>query len=237
MVGKSGAIIPAVLDAYDFGRFATIADIGGGHGHLLRAILQRIPTGVRSPLRTAARHRRCLRRVDEWLRLAAGDFFTDPLPVADTYICMEVIHDWADEKAIDILTAVRRVAPSHARVLLIESLVTESPGAHFSKTLDVLMLAITGGGGTGAGLELRRCCPLPGSGSSVSFRPGRSTRWWTQSSSDARRVAGSSAAPGRITSRRSTFGGANASTLCGLVAVRFVSAVPRTPLNPGDDDG
>ena len=50
------------------------------------------------------------------LRLAAGDFFSDPLPVADAYVLMEVIHDWADEKAIDILTAVRRVAPSHARV-------------------------------------------------------------------------------------------------------------------------
>ena len=145
MVGKSGAIIPAVLDAYDFGRFATIADIGGGHGHLLRAILQRIPTasGVLFELPHVIAD--ASGASTDRLRLAAGDFFTDPLPAADAYVLMEVIHDWADEKAIDILTAVRRVAPSHARVLLIESLVTESPGAHFSKTLDVLMLAITGG--------------------------------------------------------------------------------------------
>jgi hypothetical protein len=30
-------------------------------------------------------------------------------------------------------------------VLIVEALVTEAPGPHFSKTLDVLMLAITGG--------------------------------------------------------------------------------------------
>ena len=32
------------------------------------------------------------------LRLQAGDFFRDPLPVADTYLIMDVIHDWDDEQ-------------------------------------------------------------------------------------------------------------------------------------------
>ncbi len=145
MVGKSGAIIPAVLDAYDFGGLATIADIGGGHGHLLRAILQRsqAASGVLFDLPHVIAD--AAGAATDRLRLVAGDFFTDPLPAADAYVLMEVIHDWADEKAVQILAAVRRAAPSHARVLLIESLVTDSPGPHFSKTLDVLMLAITGG--------------------------------------------------------------------------------------------
>jgi hypothetical protein len=69
----------------------------------------------------------------------------DPLPAADAYVLMEVLHDWADEKAIDILAAVRRAAPRHAKVVIIESLVTDAPGPHFSKTLDIIMLAITGG--------------------------------------------------------------------------------------------
>jgi hypothetical protein len=145
MVGKSGAIIPAVVDAYDFTPFATIADIGGGRGHLLRAILQRSPatSGILFDLPhviaevTNARADR--------LRLAAGDFFVDPLPAADAYLLMEVVHDWADDRAVEILAAVRRAAPAHARVLVIESLVTDAPGPHFSKTLDVIMLAITGG--------------------------------------------------------------------------------------------
>ena len=58
---------------------------------------------------------------------------------------MEVIHDWADDKATQIFAAIRRAAPRHARLLIIETVVSDAPGPHFSKTLDVIMLAITGG--------------------------------------------------------------------------------------------
>jgi hypothetical protein len=40
---------------------------------------------------------------------------------------------------------VRRAAPPHARVLIIETLVPEGSGPHFGKTLDIIMLAVTGG--------------------------------------------------------------------------------------------
>jgi len=40
---------------------------------------------------------------------------------------------------------VRKAAPAHARVLIIETLVSEAPGPHFGKTLDIIMLAVTGG--------------------------------------------------------------------------------------------
>ena len=75
----------------------------------------------------------------------SGDFFADPLPVADAYVLMEVIHDWPDEKAARILAAVREAAPAHARLVIVEALVSEAPGPHFSKTLDIIMLAVTGG--------------------------------------------------------------------------------------------
>ncbi|MBA3428266.1 MAG: hypothetical protein H0U07_06805 [Actinobacteria bacterium] len=39
MTAKAGADIAAVVGAHDFSRFETIADIGGGRGHLLRAVL------------------------------------------------------------------------------------------------------------------------------------------------------------------------------------------------------
>ena len=58
---------------------------------------------------------------------------------------MEVIHDWADDKAAEILAAVRRVAPGGARLLIVEALVSESPGPHFGQMLDIIMLAVTGG--------------------------------------------------------------------------------------------
>jgi O-methyltransferase domain len=145
MVGKSGAIIPAAIAAYDFSRFGTIADIGGGQGHLLRAILERSPStsGVLFDLPHMIAD--AARAAPERIRLVAGDFFVDALPVADAYVLMEVLHDWTDDRAQQILAAVRRAAPSHARVLIIETLMAEAPGPQFGKTLDVMMLAITGG--------------------------------------------------------------------------------------------
>lgn len=41
MVALSRRVGAAVLEAYDFGGCATVADVGGGHGALLAAVPQR----------------------------------------------------------------------------------------------------------------------------------------------------------------------------------------------------
>jgi len=58
---------------------------------------------------------------------------------------MEIIHDWADREAIAILKAIRRAAPPHAKLLVIETIVPDDPGPHWSKALDIHMLAFVGG--------------------------------------------------------------------------------------------
>ena len=143
--GKSAGVIPAVVDAYDFTPFKTVADIGGGHGHLIRAILGRVPaaSGILFELPHVVADSKGV--ASDRLRLEAGDFFADPLPVADAYLLMEVIHDWPDDDAAKILDAIRRAAPEHARVVIVEALMPEVAGPHFSKTLDIVMLAVTGG--------------------------------------------------------------------------------------------
>lgn len=145
MVAKSAAVVPAVIEAYDFASFRRIADVGGGQGHLLRAILARVPTAqgilFELPHVIAEARDRALPR----LELEAGDFFRDPLPAADAYLLMDLLHDWSDADASRILSGVRRAAPPQARLLVVETLVPETPGPHFGKTLDIIMLAITGG--------------------------------------------------------------------------------------------
>lgn len=145
MADKSRSIIPAVLDAYDFTPFYVIADIGGGRGHLLRSILDQAPaaSGVLFDLPHVIRESAALGSAR--LSLHPGDFFADELPAADAYLLMEVIHDWNDDDSARILSAVRRAAPSHARLLIVEAIVSEAPGPDFSKVLDVIMLAVTGG--------------------------------------------------------------------------------------------
>lgn len=146
MADKSRAVIPAVLEAYNFSPFNVIADIGGGRGHLLRNILERTPSasGVLFDLPHVVAESQISDPADR-LQLQPGDFFSDPLPAADAYLLMEVIHDWNDEDSIKILSAVRSSAPAGARLLIIEALVSEDAGPDLSKVLDIIMLTVTGG--------------------------------------------------------------------------------------------
>ena len=144
MTAKAAGDIAAVLAAYDFSRFSTIADIGGGRGHLLRALLEAAPqaTGILFDLPAV------IDTVDaerERFAVHAGDFFVDDLPAAEVFILMEVIHDWDDDQAATILSAVRRAATSGATVLIIEALADEEALDPVVRTLDMIMLAITGG--------------------------------------------------------------------------------------------
>lgn len=144
MTAKAAADIAAVVGAYDFGRFDTIADIGGGRGHLLRAALDAVPTaeGILFDLPDVI----ATLTVDrDRLTPRAGDFFVDPLPTADAYILMEVIHDWPDAEAAAILTAIRRAASPGARVLIVENVLEDTNPDLRGHTLDVIMLAVTGG--------------------------------------------------------------------------------------------
>jgi hypothetical protein len=144
MTSKAAADIAAVLAAYEFGRFDTIADIGGGNGHLLRAVLDSVPSaeGILFELPRVVDQLSVDRQ-----RLTAlpGDFFVDPLPTADGYILMEVLHDWGNAESAAILRAIHRAASPGARVLIIENVLGDVHSDRRGYTLDVIMLAVTGG--------------------------------------------------------------------------------------------
>jgi len=143
MTAKAGADIGAVLATYDFSLVHRIVNVGGGRGHLLRAVLDSVPTaeGVLFDLPEVVSS---FELDQQRLTIAAGDFFADPLPTADLYVLMEVIHDWDDAAAVSILTAARRAATTGAKLLIIENVLDERPDAR-GQTLDIIMLTITGG--------------------------------------------------------------------------------------------
>jgi hypothetical protein len=58
---------------------------------------------------------------------------------------MDIIHDWADPEAIRVLQAVRRACPPHAKLLVLENVLPETPEPHWTKLLDITMLVTTGG--------------------------------------------------------------------------------------------
>jgi C-methyltransferase len=146
MTAKSHADIPLVLDVFDFGAHRRVADIGGGRGHFLHALARRHPqvsaTLVDLP---EVIERATGDPIVDGLQLVAADFFTDALPTADVYVLMEIIHDWDDADAVRILTNIRQSAPDDAKVVIIETVLDSDHLRDPAKTLDVVMLAITGG--------------------------------------------------------------------------------------------
>src|SRR5437867_3390900 len=82
MTSKSHRDIAALLPAYDFSQFATIADIAGGRGHLLRAILKNSPGMQRILFDQLHVVADVVPENGEKLTVVGGNSFTDSMPNA-----------------------------------------------------------------------------------------------------------------------------------------------------------
>ena len=134
---------PTVTAAYDWSRFPVIADIAGGIGSQLVDILDAHPNcqGIlfdqAEVIATAISHPR--------MQSVAGSFF-ERIPVeADAYVLRNIIHDWDDESAALILRTLRPSVKEDSRVMLVEWLIPETPGFHFGKWSDIVMMSSVGG--------------------------------------------------------------------------------------------
>ncbi|SPM27705.1 methyltransferase [Mycobacterium terramassiliense] len=149
MTGMSGLSIGPVVEAYDFTRFATIVDVGGGHGRLLAAILAAAPDaqGVLYDLPEVLAGAPALLREThaERVRLAEGSFFDSVPTGADAYVLKHIIHDWDDDASLRILRNVRSAAPAGAALLLVETVIPEDDSGSIAKWTDMEMLIVNNG--------------------------------------------------------------------------------------------
>jgi len=150
MTSYSHQSIGPVLEAYDFSGAKTIADIAGGYGHLLAAVLAANPTatGVLFDLPQVlegAPQMLDSYGVTDRVELVAGDFTTEIPVKADIYMLKHIIHDWYDDKNQTILRNIRSNMPDDGKVLIIETVVPEGNEPHFSKIIDLEMLMAPGG--------------------------------------------------------------------------------------------
>lgn len=145
MEAKAHGQIAGILAHYDFTGFGSIADIGGGRGQLLRAILA-ASAGTRGVLFDLPPViAQVGDDIPDRMTLQPGDFFRDELPRCDAYLAMDIIHDWDDAKALAILSAIRRAAPASATLLLLETMISDAAGPDWAKMLDIHMLVLLGG--------------------------------------------------------------------------------------------
>lgn len=150
MTGWSAQLDRALLAAYDFSRFATVVDVGGGYGRLLATILAAHPAlhGVlfdqphvvadAGPLLEAT-------GVANRCRSVGGDFFHEVPAGGDVYVLAQIVHDWDDERSVAILQACRRAIPSTGTLLLAELVIAPGDAPDVGKLLDLHMLVLLGG--------------------------------------------------------------------------------------------
>src|SRR5262245_10244255 len=185
---------PAVA-AYDFSRFRTIVDVGGGNGALLIAILRRFtgPQGIVFDLpAVAGRARQNIEAAGLTGRCdVVGGNAAEIVPKGgDCYILSNFLIDTSDTQAISILRNCRRAIGAGGVLLLIEWVMPSSGEAHDpykfwdTASIDLIMLA-TGGSDGGrvrtaaefqmvleaGGFALNRIIPTGSSVSVIETRP------------------------------------------------------------------
>jgi len=151
MTDFSALVIPAALEAYDFGYLngKTLADIAGGHGKVLTEILVKYPeirgklfdlehvvNGAKPRIESLGLTDRC--------SVCSGDFLKE-VPEADAYVMKHIIHDWDDTKATTILRNIHKASPADARVILLEGVIAAGNESSLGKWLDLEMLLMPGG--------------------------------------------------------------------------------------------
>ena len=140
MASSTQVVTRSLIEAYDFGRFGTIVDVGGGNGSLLRALLAEYPSlnGVLFD------QEHVVEGVDlgERGQVVAGSFFESVPAGGDAYLLKWIIHDWEDEEALAILRNVRR---NPGALLVVERIVDPPNEGPETKLGDLNMLVGPGG--------------------------------------------------------------------------------------------
>jgi C-methyltransferase len=145
MTNFSELAADVVTAAYDFGEYHTIVDVGGGHGRLLAGILGATPTatGVLFDLpHVVAGAEPVLRKhhVADRVRIADGSFFEAIPDGGDLYVLKNIIHDWPDDRAQQILKTVRAATRDGATLLLVECVMPQHDRDFLAKWMDLGML-------------------------------------------------------------------------------------------------
>jgi len=150
MIGVHGRETDAMLAAYDFGGIGTLADIGGGIGTVLAAVLRQYPSmrGLHFDLPGVSERARATFEaagVAGRCRLVARNFFEGVPAGADAYLMRHIIHDWDDDKASLILRNCRTAMGGRGKLLVVEGLVPPGNEPAVSKFFDLAMMVLPGG--------------------------------------------------------------------------------------------
>ncbi|MET7379556.1 methyltransferase [Streptomyces sp. NPDC005526] len=139
-----------VADLLDLSGASSVADIGGGQGHVVASLLEKYPAmhgtllDLPRVVENADPRLRPGGSLADRVRIVAGDC-REAIPVtADVYIIKNIL-EWDDESTARCLRNVIEAGGPKARVVVIENLVDDTPSMRFSTAMDLLLLMNVGG--------------------------------------------------------------------------------------------
>ncbi|KUL33426.1 methyltransferase [Streptomyces sp. NRRL F-4489] len=139
-----------IAELLDLTGVSSVADIGGGQGHVLARLLEKYPSLHGTLLDLPSVVAACDPRLRDGGPLAGrartvGGDCREAIPVqADLYIIKNIL-EWDDDSTRRTLHNVVGAARPGARVVVIENLVDDSPSMRFTTAMDLLLLLNVGG--------------------------------------------------------------------------------------------
>ena len=141
----------AIVDKYDFSDAKLIIDVGGGHGSLLREILNfnKNAHGILYDLPSVAQIATEIFKNDEInqrIKIKSGDFFNFIPSGGDVYILKHVLHGLDNVQSSKILKKISNSMPEYGKLLIIEMIIPEKNKRSYSKFNDLGMILLSGMG-------------------------------------------------------------------------------------------
>ncbi|MEM8503920.1 MAG: methyltransferase [Cyanobacteria bacterium P01_D01_bin.1] len=126
----TGSQVEGLLEAYDFGQYETVMDVGGGQGGLIAGIVKRYGCkGVLFDLPDVAHTAKdymAKQGIDpDAVEVKTGDVFESVPQGADAIVMKHFISAWSDEDARKILANCKAALPEDGRLILLQSFVPD----------------------------------------------------------------------------------------------------------------
>jgi len=135
---------------YDVSAVRVVADVGGAHGVLMAAVLRANPDvrGILFDLPhviETAEEALAAEGLSERCELVSGDFFAAVPAGADLHLLKQIVHDWDDERATQLLTNCHRALEPGGTLLLVEMVIPPDNAPSPAQAMDLNMMVLLGG--------------------------------------------------------------------------------------------
>jgi SAM-dependent methyltransferase len=139
-----------LVRVFDFSAVRKVVDVGGSHGVLLTSILRANPAthGILFDLPhviATAGEGIAAQGLSERCDLKSGDFFEAVPEGGDLHLLKQILHDWDDEQAMQLLRNCHRSLAPGGTVLIVEMVIPSDNQPNLGKAMDLNMLVLLGG--------------------------------------------------------------------------------------------